>query len=83
MAKVITANTGSKFLTLSTSAWAALANVAVVTLGAASNTNMELIASQWISSGLRWHKEQRLSHGQATDAGITGAYLDSVKANSE
>ena len=84
MALVITANTGANTLIISASLWAAMANVAGIQYGSGGNTNIGLVASQMIASGLRDSSDRLLNHGERTTAGLTVSYIENnVKANSE
>ena len=84
MAKLVTANTDEKALTLSTSLYAAMSNAALFHFGAVSNTTIEKTACLFFSAGLRNTADFLMSSGQVTEAGLTVAYLENnLKANSE
>jgi hypothetical protein len=84
MAKLVTANTGEKTLTLSTSVYAALSNAVVFHFGAVSNTNLEKLACLYLANGLRASADFHMTSGEVTAAGLSVSYLEgNLKANSE
>jgi hypothetical protein len=84
MAKLVTVVANVATVTLSASLFGAIANCVSITTGGTTNTNVELFVASCLAQGLRQMKDDRLGHGQATDAGLTHSYIESnVKANSE
>jgi hypothetical protein len=84
MAKLLTGNSTNQSVVFSNSVWDMVELCANIALGAASNTNVELVLARYVADGIRKDSEWILGHGLTGENAVTKDYLEStLKSNSE